>query len=146
MCFLGGSLTQKYFGADDSSTAAAGGPGGFPAGVPEGFPGGGAGGLPATSGVGAGAAPVEEDPSDSVIGTVVEIKGDTWVVEDLGGERHEVTVAETPRSRARPASPPKTSRPVIGCRSPARPKTNNYKPTASPSGDAANSTQCKGIL
>ncbi len=80
MCFLGGSLTQKYFGADDSSTAAAGGPGGFPAGVPQGFPGGGAGGFPATSGVGVGTAPVEEDPSDSVIGRVLEIKGDTWVV------------------------------------------------------------------
>lgn len=91
LCFLGGSLTQKYFGADDSSSAAQGVPGGLPAGLPDGFP---AGGLPATNEGGASTAPAEDESSDSIIGTVVEIKGDTWVVEDLGGKRHEVTVAK----------------------------------------------------
>ena len=92
MCFLGGSLTQKYFGADDSPSAAQSVPGGFPAGLPEGFAGGGAANLPAPSG--GGTAPVDEDPSDSVIGTVIEINGDVWVVEDLGGKQHQVKVVE----------------------------------------------------
>ena len=29
-----------------------------------------------------------------MIGTVVEIDGDVWVVEDLGGQRHEVRVTD----------------------------------------------------
>ena len=32
--------------------------------------------------------------ADAVIGTVVEIDGDVWVVEDLGGKRHEVRVTD----------------------------------------------------
>jgi hypothetical protein len=94
-CFLGGVLVQKHFGADDSATAA--GPGGLPAGLtlPEG------GGLPTGGGLPGGgtAAPVAgsgntTDDTDAVVGTVVSIDGDVWVVEDLGGERHEVRVTD----------------------------------------------------
>lgn len=94
VCFLGGALAQKHLGGDD---AAASGPAGFPAGMPEGF-GGAAGGLPGAAPQGTGtssAEPVSEAGSDDqVIGTVIEKNGDVWVVEDLGGKRHEVTVAE----------------------------------------------------
>ncbi|WP_134768750.1 hypothetical protein [Nocardioides sp. 1609] len=94
LCFLGGALTQKNLGADDGAAAAPGGP---PAGVPEGL-GAGAGGLPGglpgdQQGTGAQPAETEDGEEDEVIGTVVEKNGDVWVVEDLGGTRHDVTVA-----------------------------------------------------
>lgn len=91
VCFLGGALAQKHLGADD---AAASGAGGLPAGAPEGFP---AGGFPSAAPQGTGTSPTEPDAGadaeDQVIGTVIEKNGDVWVVEDLGGKRHEVTVA-----------------------------------------------------
>lgn len=88
VCFLGGALVQKHYGATDASAAA--GPAGFggaqfPAGGPEGMPAGAAQeGLPdrGTS--------TEDDTSRSVIGELVEVRGDLWIVEDLGGKRHEV--------------------------------------------------------
>lgn len=94
VCFLGGALAQKHLGGDD---AAAGGPAGFPAGMPAGF-GGEAGGLPGASPQGTGSASTEPESEastdDQVIGTVIEKNGAVWVVEDLGGKRHEVTVAK----------------------------------------------------
>lgn len=100
VCFLGGALVQKEFGTASASEAA--GPAGLaggqlPEGLPEGMgPGGVPGGLP--GGVPGGS----EDPSGtsaddaggSVIGEVVEVRGDVWVVEDLGGERHEIKVGD----------------------------------------------------
>jgi hypothetical protein len=94
VCFLGGSLTQRHFGAEPVAADGTAGVGGLPAGVPEGFPGGGFPGSGAGAEEGEPAAPADEDSSDSVIGTVVEIRDGVWVVEDLGGERHEVAVAE----------------------------------------------------
>ena len=92
VCFLGGALVQKHYGATD--TAAAAGPAGFgggqlPEGMPEGMPEGPAqGGLPDTG------ASTEGDTSRSVIGELVEVRGDLWIVEDLGGRRHEVQVSD----------------------------------------------------
>jgi hypothetical protein len=53
------------------------------------------GGLPA-GGTGAPAAGTGDtaDDTEAVVGTVVSIDGDVWVVEDLGGERHEVRVTD----------------------------------------------------
>ena len=97
VCFLGGALTQKHFGADQASSASPGGGAGLPAGLPEGFP-QGAGGFPGTGGSPgqqeSAASSGEADGADAVIGHVVEIRGTTWVVEDLGGERHQVTVTD----------------------------------------------------
>jgi Domain of unknown function (DUF5666) len=93
VCFLGGALVQKHFGAESSATST--GPGGLPTGAggfPEGFPGAGQGipgGTGDTSGTGA-----PEKNRDAVVGTVVSIDGDVWTVEDLGGERHEVRVTD----------------------------------------------------
>lgn len=93
-CFLGGALAQKHLGGDD---AVASGPAGFPAGMLEGF-GGAAGGLPGTAPQGTGGSRTgsesEAGSDDQVIGTVIEKDGDVWVIEDLGGKRHEVTVAD----------------------------------------------------
>ena len=61
-------------------------PGSLPAG---GFPNGGEGGQPG-GGTGGG----EGDSVDAVIGTVVEVRRQVWVVEDLGGERHEIRVTD----------------------------------------------------
>jgi hypothetical protein len=101
VCFLGGTLVQKHFGAEASATAA--GPGGlpsgvgdFPEGLPEGFPAGG-GGMPGgdTGGTGdAGGTGDTEDDTDAVVGTVVSIDGDLWTVEDLGGTKHQVRVTD----------------------------------------------------
>jgi hypothetical protein len=97
VCFLGGALTQKHFGADQGSRASPVGGAGLPAGPPEGFP-QGAGGFPGTGGSPGqqeSAAPSDQpDSADAVIGNVVEIRGNTWLVEDLGGERHQVTVTD----------------------------------------------------
>lgn len=91
VCFLGGALVQKHFGT--ASTSAAAGPGGFtggqlPEGIPTGMPEGLAqGGFPADTGT-------TDDDTQSVIGELVEVRGDVWIVEDLGGKRHEVQVGD----------------------------------------------------
>jgi hypothetical protein len=94
VCFLGGALVQKHFGAEASGTGANSGfpnlAGGAPSGFPNGLPGGA---LPgADQGAGAGTGSGAADATDSVIGTVVEIRDGEWVVEDLGGHRHTITV------------------------------------------------------
>lgn len=103
--FLGGVLTQKYLGGTD--TAATAGPaGGFPGGgqLPDGggFPGGDAGGFPG-AGTGqdqqdsrgsGGGTTADDDGTDAVIGTVVTVRGDVWVVEDLGGNRHRIRITD----------------------------------------------------
>lgn len=92
LCFLGGALTQKHLGADE---AAAAGPGGLPAGIPEGLGAGMPDGFPGgQQGAAAPSAGAAADAEDQVIGTVVEKKGDVWVVEDLGGTRHDVSVTD----------------------------------------------------
>lgn len=92
LCFLGGALVQKHFGATTTtgSDAAAAGPTRLqlPAGMPEGFADGGA---PLTQG---SEGPDETDETGAVIGEVVEVRGDVWIVEDLGGERHRVQVGD----------------------------------------------------
>jgi len=100
VCFLGGALVQKQFGTDAAADPAAG-PGGFasgqlPEGIPEGIPEGmGQGAFPgAVDESGGSAADDSEDTSASVIGEVVEVRGDVWIVEDLGGERHQIKVGD----------------------------------------------------
>lgn len=94
LCFLGGALTQKTFGVDDAAAAA---PGGLPPGMPEGL---GAGslpsGFPGAGGQGSDAPTTDagSDTEEQVIGTVLEKNGDVWVVEDLGGTRHDVAVTD----------------------------------------------------
>lgn len=97
LCFLGGVLVQQQLGTTTSSAAAGGFPGGLAGSVPEGFPGGGA--LPDGGAVPGGAdqgsrATDGGDESTAVIGTVVAVHGDTWVVKDLGGTRHRVRLAD----------------------------------------------------
>lgn len=96
VCFLAGALAQKHLGAETAAETAAGPPGfaggGLPEGLPEGigqdgFPGGGA---PSTS---TGDEATADDTGESVIGEVIKVRGDVWVVEDLGGNRHEVEVS-----------------------------------------------------
>ena len=93
LCFLGGALVQKHLGAEPAASAA--GPGSLPgAGT---FPGGVSfeGAPPGTdSSAGPVQADQDDEERDAVVGTVVSIDGDTWVVEDLGGERHEVRVTD----------------------------------------------------
>ena len=86
VCFLGGALVQKHFGAAASGASASPAFPDFAGGAPSGFP----GGAPTGGDTGSGAA----DETDSVIGTVVEIRDGEWVVEDLGGNRHTITVDE----------------------------------------------------
>ena len=90
VCFLGGTLVQKELGTASTSGAATA-PSGFPGGgLPEGLPEGlGQGGLP-----GDVATTTTDDDTTSVIGKVVEVRGDVWIVEDLGGTRHEVQVGD----------------------------------------------------
>lgn len=98
VCLLGGALIQKHFGASSAADAATG-PAGFgggqlPEGMPEGMPEGiGQGGFPGESDDAGGT--TDDDAGESVIGEVVEIRGDVWIVEDLGGKRHKVKVGET---------------------------------------------------
>ena len=97
LCFLGGALVQKHFGAEASGAGANSAFPNLAGGAPSGFPGGGfAGGGPpgADQGTGAGTGSGAADATDSVIGTVVEIRDGEWVVEDLGGNRHTITVDE----------------------------------------------------
>lgn len=93
--FLAGSFTQKHLGEADAAS-------GLPAGAPEGLSGFPTGGFPGAAPQGTQAPSSGTEPQtetetgseDQVIGTVIEKKGDVWVVEDLGGKRHEVTVAD----------------------------------------------------
>lgn len=87
LVFLGGVEVQKHWGASD---AAAGG--GRPTGLslPGGgsFPTGGLGGTQAQTGSNAATA------TPAVIGRVVGIHGHTWIVQDLGGTKHTVTLTD----------------------------------------------------
>lgn len=90
LCFLGGALVQKSFGTDTAAETATG-PTGFDGGqLPEGMPEGI--GLPGASDDDGGAS--TDDDARSVIGEVVRIRGDVWIVQDLGGRRHEITVGD----------------------------------------------------
>ena len=97
VCFLGGALAHKHYGAETTATAGPAGGGGFPGGAPNGFP---AGAFPGTGQQGAdqqgaaGSTPEASDATDSVIGRVVAINDDGWVVEDLGGKKHTVALAD----------------------------------------------------
>jgi hypothetical protein len=87
VCFLGGALAQKHLGADDAASG--------PGALPSGFPGGDlpAGSFPGATQQGTGtASATATDTDDQVIGTVISKNGNVWVVEDLGGKRHEVQV------------------------------------------------------
>ena len=90
LLFLGGVLTQKHLGA---TSEAAAGPTGAPAGGfdPGSLP---AGGLGNAQPEGTDDAANQADDTDAVIGTVVEVHDGVWVVEDLGGERHQVQVTD----------------------------------------------------
>ncbi len=94
LCFLAGAMVQKHFGVG-SAVESATGPGGFaggqlPAGLPEGgFPGGAPGASEGAADNSAGA-----DGAKSVIGKVVEVRGEVWIVEDLGGRRHRIKVGD----------------------------------------------------
>lgn len=96
VCFLCGALVQKQLGAAASDTAAGAGgfPGGqLPGGIPEGLPETlGQGGVPGTTEDSGGSA--TDDAGASVIGEVVEVRGDRWIVEDLGGQRHAIKVGD----------------------------------------------------
>lgn len=92
VCFMGGVLVQKHFGAESSAQVGGRptGAGGLPQGLPEGFPAAG-GGMPGGT---TGGASAPEDDTDAVVGTVVSIDGDVWTVEDLGGKTQEVRVTD----------------------------------------------------
>lgn len=101
VCFLGGALVQKQLGTDagaDNAAGAGGFPGGqLPEGLPEGIPENlpenlGQGGFPGASDDSAASTADGGDDGESVIGEVVEVRGDLWIVEDLGGDRHEIKV------------------------------------------------------
>ena len=67
-------------------------PEGLPEGIGQGgFPGSG-GGLPGPSDDAGGA--TTDNASQSVIGEVIQIRGDVWIVKDLGGKRHKITVGD----------------------------------------------------
>lgn len=94
LCFLGGALVQKHFGTDSAAGTTAG-PGGFgggqlPEGLPEGF---GQGGFPGAAPEDGGTAAADTD-TQSVIGKVAEVRGDVWIVEDLGGNSHRIKVSD----------------------------------------------------
>ena len=94
VCVLGGATIQQHFG-ESATAGAAAGPGGFPggqlpAGLPEGgFPGGLSGTSDGDSESAAGA-----DETESVIGELVEVRGEIWIVQDLGGKRHRIQVGD----------------------------------------------------
>lgn len=104
VCFLGGALAQRHFGSTSAATSGLGPSAGLPSGMPSGFP-GGSGGFPgagqsgaaaseeATGGSGAAGGSGAGGGADAVIGAVVRIRGGTWIVEDLGGKRHVITVS-----------------------------------------------------
>lgn len=111
LVFLAGVEVQKRFGtASGGSSALAGAPAGFPSGMPSGgFPSGMAapgGDAGADAGADTGADSGSDSGGDSgagaetrteVIGTVIAKHGDIWVVKDLGGTKHRITVTEDTR-------------------------------------------------
>jgi uncharacterized protein YdeI (BOF family) len=86
LCFLGGALVQKGLGTDTAAATATGPTGSNGGQLPEGL------GLPGASDD-AGSASTD-DADRSVIGEVVQIRGDLWIVQDLGGQRHTITVGD----------------------------------------------------
>lgn len=95
LTFLGGVLVQKHWGATGAggSGAPPGLAGGFPNGAaPSGFPQPGGAALGGQRGATTDQPGATSSGTRSVIGTVVSIRGTTWVVEDLGGTRHTITV------------------------------------------------------
>jgi hypothetical protein len=91
VCFLGGAVAQKHYGTEATASSGATGAAGFPSNAPNGFP---TGGFPGTDQQGAEATSGDTGNTQSVIGTVVKVANGTWVVEDLGGTRHRVAIAE----------------------------------------------------
>lgn len=92
VCFLSGALAQKHLGAGDTASAPGALSGGFPGGdLP-------AGGFPGAAQQGSGApstrTETQTDATDQVIGTVIKKNDNVWLIEDLGGKRHEVVVAQ----------------------------------------------------
>lgn len=93
--FLGGVLVQKHFGAEEPAAASAfpTGAGDLPAGMPQGMEGMPDGAVPQGT-------ESEPDPessneeSQSVIGKLIRRQGSTWIVEDLGGTRYRIAVAD----------------------------------------------------
>lgn len=94
VCFLGGAMVQQHFGASSDAGATAG-PGGFVGGqLPAGLPEGGFSGVAPGASNGAADSSAGADEAESVIGEVVEVRGEVWIVEDLGGKRHRITVGD----------------------------------------------------
>ncbi len=83
LVFLAGVEVQRHFGTAGAASSSAGAPTGAFPGMPSGAMPSGAPGQDPT-----GAAPA----STQVIGTVVAKHGSVWVVKDLGGTRHRITV------------------------------------------------------
>jgi hypothetical protein len=98
LVFLAGVEVQKAFGTSTASAASAPA-GGFPSGMPSGLPSGMAapGGATSTDDGAGSSSSSEATTQTEVIGTVVARHGDVWVVEDLGGTRHRITVSDETR-------------------------------------------------
>ena len=107
--FLGGVVVQRELGSTPSGSAAS--PAALPGGgqLPEGLSAGqlpGGGQLPDGGEVPGGSLGSGESPSadgtadtsaataDTVIGKISRIRGDDWVITDLGGERHPARIAD----------------------------------------------------
>lgn len=102
LVFLAGAQVQRHFGATSSQASTAAGIPGGGAGLPSGgFPSGA--GIPGAGGAdpgGGSATPGEADQGASgegaetsaVIGEVVSINKETWIVKDLGGKKHTIRV------------------------------------------------------
>jgi hypothetical protein len=98
--FLGGALVQKHFGTGSGASSVGAGPGGagfpsggqMPRGMPNGFP--GAAGIDSQSTASPTDGATAGTGSKSVIGKVVEVRKDVWIVEDLGGKRYTVRVTD----------------------------------------------------
>lgn len=109
LVFLAGAQVQRHFGATSSQSGAAAtipaSGTGFPGGIPSGagipgasgnIPGGGGGAAQGSVGDESDQGTVGDGTgSAAVIGEVVSVKGDTWIVKDLGGKKHTVTVASS---------------------------------------------------
>lgn len=109
LCFLGGALVQRQFGS--ASGGAGQMAGGFPGGdASGGFPGGGqmpsempTDGAQTPGGNGQSASGQDQSGEDSstaddtqqVIGTLTKKSGDTWIVTDLGGTKHTITLSDS---------------------------------------------------
>lgn len=91
--FLAGTQVQKNFGTSESATAA-GAPTGFPTAMPEGMS-----GMPAAAGDGAEEGDDDAAEESAVVGTLTSTDGDTWIVTDLGGDKHTITVTDATRVR-----------------------------------------------